>query len=323
MKLELARKLRKERNFVAAEAELRDALRVYPGHSILREALAQLLLAGGKVSEAARLIEELQRDFPEGAGGFKLKGEVLLRQRRPREALEQFLEAERQQPSTYLTSLIVKALNRAGEHGEAIRRAEAALEAEPDNVWLLAGLETACAARGDTERATRVCEQLLKLRPQDPFTIRDLIRNRLAELSAGEALEELHALLRVPSYQRNPQLHILAGEQFYKQGDHAGAAAAFETALALEPSNRYALRQRGFCLNKLGNSEEAIGVLEPFFMEDPLDRFVRSVVVSCYKKLGRFEELNRLFERALAEHPELPQLHGLRKKALKGVERKG
>ncbi|MBI4868298.1 MAG: tetratricopeptide repeat protein [Candidatus Wallbacteria bacterium] len=319
LKLDTSRRFRKAGNFRAAESELNEALAVYPEHVVLLEALGQLYLAAGRVSEAERLAEELYQRHPGSAGPIKLRGEVLLRQGRPKEALEMFLEADRQTPSAYVRSLVLKALVRAREYAEAVRVGESSLGLYPDNPYVLGSLELAYAESGQPERAAEVCEKLLALRPQDPYAVRELIKNRLASLPADEALAELKSVLRVPTYQRNPQIQQLAAETFFKSGDYLEAAAAYRAAMELAPGDRHCLQQLGFSLYRAGRYEEAIGVLEPFFQDDPLNVYVRGALVKCYQMAGQPAELASAFDRAIAAHPSARQLYGIRKKALKAL----
>ncbi len=317
--LEASRRLKREGNFRAARAELERALEAAPGHAVLLEALGQLHLAEGRVADAARVADDLLQRHPGSAGPIKLMGEVLLRQGRPKDAIEHFLEADRQVPSAYTAGLIVRALVKAREPVEAVRRAEESLQRYPEHPYLLSHLEVAYAESGQHEKAAQTCQRLLALKPQDPYAMRDLIRNRLAGLPPAEMEADLEAILRVPTYQRNPQVQKLAAEHHYKAGNFARAATAYREALGLAPGDRHAREQLGFCHYRQGEYLEAISVLEPFFQDDPANVYVRAALVGCYQKLGMAVELNQAFDRALAARPDLKQLHGVRKKALKGM----
>jgi tetratricopeptide (TPR) repeat protein len=88
--------------------------------------------------------------------------------------------------------------------------------------------------------------------------------------------------------------------------DRPTALAWFETALALQPDHRDALRARAGLLHQLGRVDESLAAHAAVLALDPDDIGMRHSQALLYQMLGRFEEAICDYEAVLAAEPDHP-----------------
>ncbi len=104
-------------------------------------------------------------------------------------------------------------------------------------------------------------------------------------------------------------------------GDLERAVAAFDQALALEPSHRGALHQRGLALAILGRHEAALDSFVAAAAVSPEDAELRLAVAQSLVKLEQWESALRAFDEVLRLRPEDQEALFGRASALARLER--
>lgn len=105
------------------------------------------------------------------------------------------------------------------------------------------------------------------------------------------------------------------------RGDLEDAVAAFEQALALDPSHRGAARQRAFTLASLERHEEALDAFVQATHLSPDDADVWLSMAQCLARLRRDEAALDAFERTLALRADEPEALFGRAQALTALRR--
>ena len=243
-----------------------------------------------------------------GYGGF------LARRGRHAEAIEHLTQANKAAPTApelaHVRVDIRVALADAhlalGEVEEAGRIYGQALTADPNHQRALAG-SLSCGTTG----AARPVEAALQ-DESEGFEL--LVARGLAELRAG-AFEEARDRLLLAVEADPLRAHRPYGALSYLAevtGNETQALDFAAEALVVAPSDAYALYQRGRLLGRQddyqGAREALLGALETELdFEDALVALGQTAF-----RLGRFDDAERYFQRALSIHSERPEVHALR-----------
>ena len=100
------------------------------------------------------------------------------------------------------------------------------------------------------------------------------------------------------------RLSFSADYQSELKGDLEDAIAAFDQALALEPTHLGALRERGLAHARLGNHEAALDSFVAASARDPKDAALRLAVAQSLAELGQHEAASDAFDEVLRLAPE-------------------
>lgn len=133
-------------------------------------------------------------------------------------------------------------LLRKGQFDDACRVLEQGLAKDPKDIGCLINLARAHLARGKDDQARPVLERVLQIDPQQSEARSHLARFKA---SAGDkaALETLRELASAPGAGFPEQFNLASGLSAH--GDLAGAEAALEKAIAIEPNSPYAHYELG------------------------------------------------------------------------------
>lgn len=96
---------------------------------------------------------------------------------------------------------------------------------------------------------------------------------------------------------------ILAWRKFYYEGDMGSAAAHFERAMELEPTNTDIIGNVSIFLSAIGRSEEAIRFGEHQVSRDPANAVAHNNLGLRYRYAGQFEKTESAFLTALTLNP--------------------
>ncbi len=112
----------------------------------------------------------------------------------------------------------------------------------------------------------------------------------------------------------NARAHAQLGRIHAFRGEYQLALAESERARALNPSDTFIAEVHADTLLWAGKSQEAIELMESALRLDPAGRRspIRQAIVIAYFAAARYPEGLAACDRALAEYPELPMLHGMR-----------
>jgi predicted O-linked N-acetylglucosamine transferase (SPINDLY family) len=233
------------------------------------------------------------------------------------------------------------ALEERGQHEEALRRYEAAIQLEPElarahfnrgNLLLDKGeaagaldayrqavkykpdsaaahynMGNAHLRLGNTHEAIAACRKAIRLKPDFAD----------AHISLGMALEKLGEHLdAIVSYRRSVELkpdsvelHHTLGRIMMESERAAEAIACFDTALTIKPDFAEAHHSRGIALQDLGRFEEAVSSYRRALAFDSGLVQAHSNLGSALKELGDLDEAIGCYGRALSLNPGLPEVH--------------
>jgi tetratricopeptide (TPR) repeat protein len=187
-------------DFATAAARAQAALDGGFEHPLFYNVLALSLEQGGRVEEAARLLERGVRLAPGDVGVRNALGLVLLRLDRPAEALPHFQALIAAHPElAFAHTSAGNALLALGALSAAESGFRRALELDPGQVAATAGLAHVAARRGRHADARRLAEQALAAAPGFPDAVRSLASADLGERAPGAAELRLRAQLADPA----------------------------------------------------------------------------------------------------------------------------
>jgi tetratricopeptide (TPR) repeat protein len=158
---------------------------------------------------------------------------------------------------------------------------------------------------------------------------RDLLRTATDWADEGKRLGNLgrheealaafdQAVALDPSYAR---AHYNRGHALHNLGRHEEALAAADRAIALDPNLAAAHNNRGIALGNLGRHEEALTAYGRAIALDPDDARAHNNRGVDLASLGRYEEALVAFDRAIALDPNDARAHNSRGNALENLGR--
>ncbi|MCK5572557.1 MAG: tetratricopeptide repeat protein [Bacteroidetes bacterium] len=153
-------------DLVAAEHELRSAIRVDPSLPKVHELLGEILLRGGDAEHAiAELRRAIRRDRYSGTA-HRLLGSALLDTQHVVEAHEEFLLAVDMNPDDPVAwQLCGETLIRMRQYSDAEYYLKRALSLDPTSADVTTSLGYLCIRKGDVERAQEAFEAALRIEP--------------------------------------------------------------------------------------------------------------------------------------------------------------
>lgn len=314
------RKLLLSKSLEEAEALALEGLRDFPESAELLALAAQIERRLKKLDEARSLLDRARRIDPYHEAVVSEAADFAFDTRDFAEAARGYRELVDRKPSRYLYSRLAMSLTRSGAAAEAAAIARAGLERFPDDPWILRALTAAETKGGRVSEAAAAYEKLLAIEPDDQFAYKELMRLRTEGEEPEEAAAALKGLMRTGGRDRNPHLKTLAADRLRKAGKLEDAAREYEAALELDPGNAFVLAQLGFVQKKLGREDQASESLARAFLGNPSDPYVRTSLESLLKKRKSLPRFLELVFQALASHPEVKSLHGIRKRVERMVK---
>ncbi len=130
-------------------------------------------------------------------------------------------------------------------------------------------------------------------------------------LDAGRLDEALKTLDTLAQQQPEPAgVERLRGMAFYEQGKIQLAAAAFERAVAQDPSDREAMQMQGVVLFRSGKPAEAIPLLEKAHLSIPRTNIDTNYVLGlCYLDARRYDDARTAFATQYNFPPDSPSAY--------------
>jgi predicted O-linked N-acetylglucosamine transferase (SPINDLY family) len=195
---------------------------------------------------------------------------------------------------------------RFGALGQAEQLYRQALENQPDEAELWAGLGRVCQAlRRPTEAETSL-RRALELRPGDGVLLSDLGAALLAMSRLDEALDCLRAATRLrPDF---PEAHYNLGILRMRQGDPDGAALCLRDALALQPDDPVAYCNLGDAFAALGEHNQTVDCFRQAVQLRPELDHAWLNLGHALSGLGQPDEAMACYEKAAQLRPDDPRL---------------
>ncbi|MFO1074897.1 MAG: cytochrome c3 family protein [Geminicoccaceae bacterium] len=160
---------RERGDLAAAEAALRDSVRLHPGFMAAYANLADLLRQQGRDQEGEAVLAAGLAVAPDSADLHHAKGLWLIRQQKYREAVAELGRAARLAPANPRYAYVYAvALQETGSPSDALPVLEAALARNPTDPDLLFTLGAILLQSGDAPAARRYAETLVRVAPNYP-----------------------------------------------------------------------------------------------------------------------------------------------------------
>ncbi len=317
--IEKVRALEREKSYQEAEIILLDLISSAPGNLYYKAKLADLRLKERRLQEAELLADEILSQAPADFYGLLIKGNIMMKRNKGAEAFGYFEAAYKSSSTAYAASQMVEAKLKAGPLEEALEIARGFVREYPDDKWLkkrLARIEELC---NNKEEALKIYEELRVKEPEDDKLLASVMRLK-AEISEQGDAQDLEKILKLNKYKENVPLIISTAQMHFRSGDFRKAAEYYGKAHNLEPENRYVIKQLGFCYNRLREDELAACYLKMAMKNNPRDLYVRSALISVYKRLNKTEEFIDFLKELLIELPDFTEAYGIIRRLSKSVK---
>jgi tetratricopeptide (TPR) repeat protein len=275
----------------------------------LTSAIAEV--RAGRLDEAARMLEGDGGAALKTAVGQNIRGDIFLKQGRPREALKAFDAAIRLAPS---------AAEGYGNRGVALQelgRLEEALAAEDRALRQRPEYATAHFNRGNIlkaldRNADAVAAYGKALKAQPAFAEAFLNRGMVL-LSLDRPLEGLADFGRALDLKQDlAAAHLGRASAHRDLGQHDAALAAVDIALGLEPDNREAAHARCGLLFSAERYGEALAAADELIAGEAADAAAQAARARALLKLGRLVEGLDAADEAVRLAPNDNEVHVVR-----------
>jgi tetratricopeptide (TPR) repeat protein len=158
----------------------------------------------------------------------------------------------------------------------------------------------------DPAKAEQVLEKALESHPENTQVLAQLVQNDLAKKRYDAALARIDAL--IATYPKSPALALLRGQVLASKGDLAGASEWGAKALDLAPGLEAAAQFQAGVLARQNRTDEAIATLEAQARVGSLGLGGTVLLGRLQAAQGNRERAIELFEKALAQRSDLPQV---------------
>ena len=178
---------------------------------------------------------------------------------------------------------------------------DAALEFDPQDVYLLNKKGDNLGRLGKFDAAIKCYEKALEIDPENEFILNN---KALALLNSGNpklALKYSEKALNISP--KNAFLLYWHGFILEMLNQYEKALDAYEKVLQIEPNNPEVWSARGDLLNEMGKTEQALEAYDKALelcLEDEIDSVALNRKGNALLELGRFEEALKCYDNALA-----------------------
>ena len=231
--------------------------------------MAELQRLEGDIEAALQRADKLRSMFPAEPAGAILKGDLLMRQGRPAEAVEAYEAAHAKGQSGALAIRLYRAQRARGQVAEGVETLERWLASHPADDAVRLVLATAHDGAGRLDAAIETYERLLEGRPDNAVLLNNLavLYQKVGDARALDYARRAHDLAP-----ENPAIIDTLGWSLALGGEDARALKLLRDAhsrSSREPEIRYHL---AVVLSRLGRTAEARRRLEEAFkIEDDFE----------------------------------------------------
>ncbi|MFM1987594.1 MAG: system TPR-repeat protein PrsT [Pseudomonadota bacterium] len=263
---------------------------------------ATVALRQGALEQAERLARQLIDGAPRSAQGARLLAQVLLARDEPARAIEVARAASaRGIRDATLSGLAGEAALRAGDLDGATRWFEQAAEIDPADPSRLIGLGLARLGTGHTEEGLAALEEAARRDAGSTRADLSLVTALLRAQRFGPALAAADRM--VAKAPQSPLGHNLRGTALVGRGDVAGARAAFDRALQLDPAFFAAAANHAQLDVREGRPERARERFEAVLRRDPRSVAAIGGLARLAAQAGHANEERGLLRRAHEADP--------------------
>lgn len=273
----------------------------------------QAALAAGRYQEAEKAFEKLKQLEPGIAEVHANLGLIYFEERKFQEAVPALRQALKLKPSlTKTDNLLAMSLSELGHYAEALPGLEKCFHRSSDaEIRRMCGLQLQRAYTGlkQDKNAVTVAMELNRIYPDDPE-----ILYQTGKVYGNFAFLTMQKLAQVaPS---SVWRHQAAAEAYESQGAYTLAVTEYRQVLSLEPERpgvHYRLGRtllaRSYQISSAQDAADAAKEFEQELQRDPTNANAAYELGNIKRKAGQFEEAQKLFERALNNHPSFEEAH--------------
>ncbi len=317
VKLEAARRFKRQKDFRQAEKELIEALEIDPGNVLVKTHLADIYYHMNRISEAERMLKEVLHKEPLNIKALYLSGLIAYKKQELEKALEFFQNILKIKKHYFpAQKMVVTILAKMHKWDEALTWTHRALEIHPNDSFVLTQLARIYRAQKKYNEALDVLDKLRQQGKDNEFIRKQIIE--LKALCTGKTEEqisqEISSMLNLPSQQNRPELWQIQAENLRKKGKLAEAVEAYKKLLMLDPENDFARKQLAYLYKRLGEWEKAVEQMTSLFLKNPSDIYLRNSLYSLYREHYSLYSWIQLLKDALKRNPEMVSLYGLIRK---------
>lgn len=296
----------------------------------------------GRLQEA---LDQLDRLPPDEPGRVLERAGLLARLNRPQEALTQLEQLERWNDyALALKAGLLEHLHRQAE-SEAIfeelaarphlqraawqrvmkylqaqdpeRASRWAARTGQHNAEQLQSQAQAQLRAGQPEAALETLEQAHHQFPAHPGVVRDLTMLRLEGEPPEVVVEELETLLSMHDHQHNIQLRERLVQALREMKAYEQARQQLLECLRLAGPTHYLRANLAYVLRDLGQTDEALSLMEELLLENPADQFVLGAYCKACRDHGKQERAGAFVAQQAGKDPRKRRWWGTFKKVCK------
>ncbi len=286
-----------------AMAAYENVVRLDPSQERIFALLAGMHLEADNLSEAERVLHQLNERFPRSYAGHFLLGRLHLSREKLPQAEKAFQRCAQIDPDTPDPLFeLLKIYQRQKRTAEVEKVLQAILDRDPDNVR--AALELALLLRRSGMKAESEAA-LLRLgeRSRAEFEVTlQLIQGYVEPKKTDEALYLIGGMLKAAP--ESPDLNYLQGFSLFTTKQYAEALEGFRK---VTPESRFyqdAIVHTAFILQEQGKTEAALQELQSAIGRYPSNPELLYYLGTVYEEAGRFEEAVSALKQAIEKAPD-------------------
>jgi tetratricopeptide (TPR) repeat protein len=300
---ELYRVYVSQRKVPEAEAILKDAIRNNPKDTQLRLTLARFYYATGKNAELVALMNQMKGDLKQFPNAYFQSGDFYLRVNNVDEAIKQYEEGIRKDPSrrnTYLKHEI-EAYVRSGKPSLAYDKNELILKNDPKDPEARGLQATFMLDRGDINSAMSELQSVVTAKPNNYVAVFNLGRAHFARGEYEQARQEFDRAIQLrPDYlpARLAQIQVSL-----IRGDTDAALHQADETIRIAPNSVQVRVMKAAALQRLQRYDEARNLLTAILEKAPkqVDTLLELGILDLNQK--KIKDAEDLFHRAYEANP--------------------
>jgi putative PEP-CTERM system TPR-repeat lipoprotein len=281
---------------------LETAIALGPKNSRADEALIMVLLGAGKVEEAGRAADALERRLPDLSSTHVLKAVVLFSRKdlaAARKSLDRALELDPQN----LDAVQILADVDAAEQKPDRRREQiqAILKKNPKHLGGLLALARLDLAQGRHEEGVAVIRRALTEHPQSANALLMLADAQFRHGHLGEAVISARQASELHPYDTRA-IAVLAEAQM-AMGDRPGAIVTLGKLPALQPDVAQAYLRLAAAQLAAGDTKAAAATVLAALEKEPKHRPSQALLADIYLRAGELDRMQALAAQLLKDEP--------------------
>jgi tetratricopeptide (TPR) repeat protein/serine/threonine protein kinase len=296
------------RDYPAAEAAFREAIRLQPDSSSTHYNLGNALREQGKKVEAAACFREAIRLKPDLARAHTNLGMLLMEQGKLNEAVARYREAIRHEPELVEPhTQLGNALRQQRKLVEAEACYREAIRVQPEYAIAHTLLGLSLIEQGKVAEAVACYREVVRLQPASAEAYKELGNALVEQRKWAEAAASFREAIGLkPDY---GQAHYDLGCVLAEQGLTAEAIACYRAAIRLIPDHARAYTNLGSLLIQQGKRSEGVACYREAIRHDPNLAQAHNGLGNALNREGKKEEAVACYREAIRVGPKLAAAH--------------